>query len=261
MVAIYSASMAAQRGRPAAGAALDLRDVSKRYSSGEGTITALDEVSFSLPAGGLLAVTGPSGSGKSTLLHLLGAMDRSDSGTIHVGDAEVTTLSHAAQVAYRRRIGFVFQRFHLLPALTALDNVAAPLLPLRTGFDKHERARELLGSVGLAGREQALPAELSGGQQQRVASARALVGDPILLLADEPTGNLDTRTGSQILDLLLELRAARGMTVVLASHDPVLASRCERVIRLLDGRILDDVAVPEGPGADELLERIGRIDP
>ena len=137
---------------------------------------------------------------------------------------------------------------------------AAPLLPLRTSFDKHERARELLAAVGLVGREGALPAELSGGQQQRVAIARALIGEPILLLADEPTGNVDTRTGAEILDLLLQLRAARAMTVVLATHDAVLASRCERVVRLLDGRILDDVAVPKGEGSEELLERIGRIE-
>ena len=247
--------------QPAAGAPIDLQEVSKRYDSGERTIAALDAVSFSLEAGGLLAVTGPSGSGKSTLLHLLGAMDRADSGAIRVGDTDVTGLSRSGQVTYRRRIGFVFQRFHLLPALTALDNVAAPLLPLRTSFDKHERARELLDAVGLAGREHALPAELSGGQQQRVAIARALVGEPILLLADEPTGNLDTRTGGAIVDLLLELRAVRGMTVVLATHDPVVASCCERIIRLLDGRVLDDVTVPKGTGGDELLERIGRIEP
>lgn len=247
--------------QPAAGAPIELREVSKRYGSGERTITALDEVTLTLDAGGLLAVTGPSGSGKSTLLHLLGAMDRADSGMIRVGETEVTALSRSEQVGYRRRIGFVFQRFHLLPALTALDNVAAPVLPLRTSFDKHERAHHLLEAVGLAGREQALPAELSGGQQQRVAIARALIGDPILLLADEPTGNLDTRTGGHILDLLLELRAARGMTVVVATHDALLASRCERIIRLLDGRLLDDIIVPRANGGEELLERIGRIEP
>jgi putative ABC transport system ATP-binding protein len=244
-----------------AGAPIELREVSKRYGSDERAIVALDRVTLSLEAGGLLAVTGPSGSGKSTLLHLLGAMDRADSGTIRVGDTDVAALSSSGQVAYRRRIGFVFQRFHLLPALTALDNVAAPLLPLRTTFDKHERAAQLLEAVGLGGREQSLPAELSGGQQQRVAIARALVGDPILLLADEPSGNLDTRTGGAILDLLLELRARRGMTVVLATHDTVLASRCQRVVRLLDGRVFADVAVRRGADGDELLERIGRIEP
>jgi putative ABC transport system ATP-binding protein len=253
--------MGDERAQPLGGARIDVREVSKRYRSGESTITALDGVTLTVEAGGLLAVTGPSGSGKSTLLHLLGAMDRADSGTIRVAQTEVTALSRAAQVAYRRQIGFVFQRFHLLPALTALDNVAAPVLPQRTSYDKHERAGELLEAVGLAGRERALPAELSGGQQQRVAIARALMSRPILLLADEPTGNLDTRTGAGILDLLLQLRAAHGMTVVIATHDPLLASRCERVVRLLDGRVLDDVTVPRGEGGEELLERISRIEP
>ena len=257
---IFGWELREEHPQPSDGARIEVRELSKRFRSGQSTITALDRVTLTLEPGGLLAVTGPSGSGKSTLLHLLGAMDRADSGTIRVGETEVTALSRSAQVAYRRRIGFVFQRFHLLPALTALDNVAAPLLPLRTSFDKHERARELLAAVGLAGREGALPAELSGGQQQRVAIARALIGEPILLLADEPTGNVDTRTGAEILDLLLQLRAARAMTVVLATHDAVLASRCERVVRLLDGRILDDVAVPKGEGSEELLERIGRIE-
>jgi putative ABC transport system ATP-binding protein len=243
----------------AGGARIEVCELSKRYQSGRSAITALDRVTLELEAGGVLAVTGPSGSGKSTLLHLLGAMDRADSGTIRVGETEVTTLSRAGQVAYRRRIGFVFQRYHLLPALSVLDNIAAPLLPLRTSFDKHERASELLAAVGLEGRGRALPAELSGGQQQRVAIARALVGDPILLLADEPTGNLDTRTGGEIVDLLLEFRAARRMTVVLATHDPVIASRCERIVRVLDGRILDDVTLSAGDDREKLLERIGRI--
>jgi putative ABC transport system ATP-binding protein len=253
--------MAPEQSQPGAGAPIELREVSKRYGTGERAITALDEVTLDLEAGGLLAVTGPSGSGKSTLLHLLGAMDRADSGTIRVGDTDVTQLSRSAQVEYRRRIGFIFQRFHLLAALTALDNVAAPLLPFHTSFDKQDRARALLEAVGLAGRENALPAELSGGQQQRVAIARALVGEPILVLADEPTGNLDTRTGGAVLDLLLELRATRGVTVVLATHDPVLASRCERVVRLLDGRVVDDVRIQAGGDDEELLERIGRIVP
>ena len=252
MAAIYSGpSMAPEQSQPGAGAPIELRDVSKRYGSGERAINALDNVTLDLEAGGLLAVTGQSGSGKSTLLHLLGAMDRADGGTIRVGDTEVTALSRSDRVEYRRRIGFVFQRFHLLPALTALDNVAAPLLPLRTSFDKHERASHLLEAVGLAGREDALPAELSGGQQQRVAIARALVGEPILVLADEPTGNLDTRTGGAILDLLLELRATRGVTVVLATHDPVIAGRCKRVVRLLDGRVVDDVG-PAGEHAEQV---------
>ncbi len=244
----------------AAGARLEVSALGKRYQAGEATIVALEDVSFTAAAGSLLAVMGPSGSGKSTLLHVLGAMDRADSGVVRVGDTEVTALSARERVDYRRRIGFVFQRFHLLPALNVLDNVAAPLLPHRTGFDKRERARELLDAVGLAGREQALPAELSGGQQQRVAIARALVNRPALLLADEPTGNLDTHTGGAIVDLLVELRASHGMTVVLATHDPALAGRCERVIRLLDGQLTDDVEVPRVE-PEALLQRISRIEP
>ena len=246
--------------RGGSGASVHLEGVSKRYSTGEATVVALD-VSLRIDAGTTVAITGPSGSGKSTLLHLVGAMDVADEGRILVGDHEVTRLSRREQAAYRRRIGFVFQRFHLLAALTALDNVAAPLLPYRTPFDKHERAAELLRAVGLAGRGDALPSELSGGQQQRVAIARALVNDPILLLADEPTGNLDSQTGAEIMDLLLELRRERGMTVIVATHDPVIASRCDRVVRLLDGRVLDDVAVARIAEPAAVLERISRLEP
>ena len=172
----------------------------------------------------------------------------------------VSALSRREQVDYRRRIGFVFQRFHLLPALSALDNVAAPLLPYRTDFDKHKRARALLAAVGLPGREASLPAELSSGQQQRVAIARALIGEPILLLADEPTGNLDSQTGSEIVELLLQLRDDHGMTVIVATHDPLIASRCDQISRLLDGHILDTLTVPPAADPGTLLERISRMD-
>ena len=243
-----------------AGALVEVSGVAKRYSTGVQTVVALDGVALSIEAGALVAVAGSSGSGKSTLLHLLGAMDVPDEGTIRVGEEEVTALSRRERVDYRRRIGFVFQAFHLLPALTALDNVAAPLLPYRADFDKQERARELLAAVGLAGREDALPSELSGGQQQRVAIARALVNEPILLLADEPTGNLDSRTGEELLQLLLELRAQRGTTVVVATHDPVIASRCDRIVRLQDGRIVDVTDVQPDEAA-ALLERVTRLEP
>jgi putative ABC transport system ATP-binding protein len=140
----------------------------------------------------------------------------------------------------------VFQRFNLLPALTVLDNVLAPVLPYRVGFDKAARARDLLAAVGLEGRERSLPSRLSGGQQQRVAIARALINRPPLVLADEPTGNLDSRTGTEIVDLLLELRATYGITVVMATHDHGVAARCDRVVRLLDGHVVEDVAVAPG---------------
>jgi putative ABC transport system ATP-binding protein len=240
---------------------VELQGVSKRYDTGSRSIAALDGVSFVLEPGSLFGVTGPSGSGKSTLLHVVGAMDEADSGSIRVGDFEVDRLDRKAQVGYRRRIGFVFQRFHLLPALSALDNVAAPLLPYRVDFDKHERAAELLGAVGLAGREDELPSRLSGGEQQRVAIARALVNDPGLLLADEPTGNLDSETGLEIVQLLLDLRAERGTTVIVVTHNVLVAARCDRVARLHDGRLLDDVEVPRTITPDDLLERISRLAP
>jgi putative ABC transport system ATP-binding protein len=242
-----------------AAARVNVEGLTKRYTTGATELVALDAVDLAVDAGAFVAIVGPSGSGKSTLLHLLGAMDDADSGTIRVDAEEVSRLSSSAEVGYRRRIGFVFQRFHLLPALTVLDNVAAPLLPYRTEFDKLKRARELLGAVGLAGREKAMPSELSGGQQQRVALARALMNDPVLLLADEPTGNLDSQTGGEIMDLLVDLHKRQPMTVLVATHDQVIASRCDRIVRLFDGRIVDDVTV--NPAASEhVLERISRIE-
>ncbi len=234
----------------------------KRYRGGaEQVVVALDDVTLDLAPGSVTGITGPSGSGKSTLLHVIGAMDTLDSGSIRVGGSEVSSLSRKQQVEYRRTIGFVFQRFHLLPALTVADNVAAPLLPRKQPFDVEARSRELVAAVGLEGREDSLPSKLSGGQQQRVAIARALMNDPGLLLADEPTGNLDSRTGTEILELLLALRERRGMTILIATHDPVIASRCDRIIRLSDGRVVDQTIVEGAVAPDDTLERIGRLDP
>jgi putative ABC transport system ATP-binding protein len=223
------------------GAQVRLESVSKTYRSGAGLpVRALAEVSLDIPAGQTVAVTGSSGSGKSTLLHLAGAMDETDEGTIWVDGQDLGALGNAQRAVYRRGIGFVFQRFHLLPALTALDNVAAPVLPFRTTFDKRGRARELLAAVGLEGREYDLPSKLSGGQQQRVAIARALIGDPRLLLADEPTGNLDSVTGKEVLDLLFRLHDEHRLTLIMATHDPAVAARCDRVIELRDGQLTSD---------------------
>jgi len=244
----------------ATGARVEIRGVAKRYATGDKTVAALDGVDLTAELGALVAVMGPSGSGKSTLLHLLGAMDAADEGEIIVGERTVTSLSGSEQVEYRRRIGFVFQRFHLLPALTAIDNVLAPVLPYKTAFDKDARGQELLASVGLSGREDALPSELSGGEQQRVAIARALVNDPFLLLADEPTGNLDSQTSSEIVGLLLRLREEHGMTVFIGTHDAVVASRCDRVVRLLDGKVQDEVEVPRGIEPEAMLDRITRVE-
>lgn len=235
-----------------------LEAVSKRYvPSREQVIIALAGIDLYLTPGSVVAIMGPSGSGKSTLLHLVGAMDSADQGTIRVGDFEVTRLTRKAQVAYRRTVGFVFQRFHLLPALTAVDNVAAPLLPYRVGFNKFTRAHELLAQVGLADRADSLPSRLSGGEQQRVAIARALINYPGLLLADEPTGNLDSETGGSIMELLLRLRDETGMTVMVATHDPGVAASCERVVRLRDGRVVDDSNPASSPRPDAMLRRPG----
>ncbi|MFC7591958.1 ABC transporter ATP-binding protein [Nonomuraea antimicrobica] len=218
-----------------------------------GTAKALDDVSLEFAAGGATALMGHSGAGKSTLLQLIGGMDLPDSGEIVV---DGTPLPRRRLDAHRRRTGFVFQRFHLLPALSVLDNVLAPVLPYRVGFDRQARGRELLEAVGLAGRERALPSQLSGGQQQRVAIARALIARPPLLLADEPTGNLDSATGQEIVDLLFGLRERYGMTMLIATHNPELAATCGRLVRLADGRVVgDDVVAP----ASDVLDRIGRL--
>lgn len=214
-----------------------VKDVRKCFPLPGAPLIAVNDVTLSIAASTAVALTGPSGSGKSTLLHLIGAIERSDGGVIEVGGQQVTGLSGRALAAYRRKIGFVFQRFHLLPALTALDNVMAPLIPFRTDFDKAARARELLALVGLADRTAALPSQLSGGQQQRVAIARALINQPVLLLADEPTGNLDSQTGTAIVDLLLNLRDERGMTIIMATHDAGIAARCDRAVHMRDGRL------------------------
>ena len=228
-----------------------LRGVTRRYAE----LVALDAVDLRVESGAAVALTGPSGSGKSTVLHLLGGMDRPTEGTVDVDGEELTARRLDA---HRRRVGFVFQRFHLLPALTVLDNVLAPVLPRRVDFDRQERARELLEAVGLAERANALPSELSGGQQQRVAIARALINRPGLLLADEPTGNLDSTTGREIVELLLSLRERYGTTMLVATHDVEVAANCDRIVRLLDGRIVaDDQVTPDG----DVLGRLGGLRP
>ncbi|MFF4837028.1 ABC transporter ATP-binding protein [Streptomyces sp. NPDC001315] len=228
-----------------------LRGVSRRYPG----LTALDGVDLEVAAGEAVMLTGPSGAGKSTVLHLTGGMDRPDEGHVEIDGTELASRNLDA---HRRRIGFVFQRFHLLPALTVLDNVLAPVLPRRVDFDRRERGRELLEAVGLADRSDALPSQLSGGQQQRVAVARALINRPGLLLADEPTGNLDSVIGREIIDLLMSLRERYGMTMLIATHDAEVAANGDRVVRLQDGRITSDQRVtPSG----DVLDRLGGLRP
>lgn len=243
-----------------AGGSIELRGVSKHYGiSKDQQVKAADDISLNIAAGAFVALTGASGSGKSTLLHLIGAIERPDSGTITSGGTDITALRGASLAAYRRTVGFVFQRYNLLPALTALDNVLAPVLPYRTGWDKRDRGRRLLAAVGLAGREQSLPARMSGGEQQRVAIARALINSPSLLLADEPTGNLDSQNAAEILTLLAGLRGERKMTIVLASHDPQIAARSERLIRLRDGGIVDDIDLTEGYSSEDMIRHVGQL--
>ena len=239
-----------------------LRGVRRRFQiAGEDAITALNGVSLEVEEASAVALSGPSGSGKSTLLHLVGALDRPDEGTVAVGGRELGGMSRRELVGHRRRVGFVFQSFNLLPALTVIDNVMAPVLPYRVDFDKEERGRELLAAVGLLGRETSLPSRLSGGQQQRVAIARALINEPRILLADEPTGNLDSRTGAGIVELLLALRAERAMTILLATHDSQVAARCDRVVRLLDGRVSEDVDVRADADLEATRGRLRRAAP
>ncbi len=222
------------------GPMVSVKGLCKSFHSGKAnSISACDHVGIRVDRGEMVAISGPSGSGKSTLLHLIGALDVADAGSIEVNGLSLSGLRRRELVSYRRTVGFVFQRFHLLPTLTATDNVIAPVLPYKTPFDKRARGRELLKLVGLEGREDALPSKLSGGQQQRVAIARALINDPTLILADEPTGNLDTQTGREIVDLLIRLREESGTTLLIATHDSSLASRCDRIIYIRDGRLVE----------------------
>jgi ABC-type lipoprotein export system ATPase subunit len=217
-------------------------DVTKAYTMGRTRVRALDDVTLTIPQGQFVAVVGPSGSGKSTLLHLLAAMDRPTEGTIQVGDWDVGGLSQKEQSRYRRTmVGMIFQQFHLVPTMTALENVALPMILAGEPPDaRTERAAECLAMVGLADRLDHRPTELSGGEQQRVATARALVGDPPLLLADEPTGNLDSETGAQIVDLLSTVHREQGRTVIVVTHHPEeLNGIAERSLRLQDGALVD----------------------
>lgn len=219
-------------------AAVTITDLHKSFETLDQRVVAADGISLDIEPGSLTALMGPSGSGKSTLLHLIGALDAPDSGSIEVFGTDITRLNRREAARYRRSIGFVFQQFNLLPTLTVLDNVLAPLMPFHPGREDKQRAHHLLAAVGLEGREQTLATRLSGGQQQRVAIARALIAQPKLVLADEPTGNLDSATGEEVIRLLFDLRARLDTTLVIATHDPGLADRCDRTVHLKDGRVI-----------------------
>jgi putative ABC transport system ATP-binding protein len=218
------------------GVAIDFDEVSKTYP-GAGEAPALDRVSLRIAAGEFVAVAGPSGCGKSTLLHLAGGIDVATRGRVVVGGRDLTSISEEELTLYRRRrVGTVFQFFNLIPALSVRENVELPLA-LDGRPASAERARELLARVGLPEKENAYPYELSGGQMQRVALARALSARPDLLLADEPTGNLDSVSGAAVLDLLSSLHREEGVTVLMATHSEEAARRAERIVRLKDGRL------------------------
>ncbi len=219
---------------------IEIRDLVMRLPSGSRLVTILDGITLDVPARQFLAVTGPSGSGKSTLLGLIAGLDRPTAGSIRVDGHDLSGLAEDALARLRReRIGYVFQSFHLIPTLTALENVVVPL-ELAGAPDPLPRATALLAEVGLAERLHHYPAQLSGGEQQRVALARAFANRPALLLADEPTGNLDSATGAQIVELLVAWNRERGSTFVLVTHDPALAQHADRVVELRDGRVVAD---------------------
>ncbi|CAL92673.1 ABC transporter ATP-binding protein [Azoarcus olearius] len=216
-----------------------LRGIRKRYRLDNTAVLALDGVDLDIPPARFTVITGPSGSGKSTLLHLLGALDRADAGTLHVDGRDLARLDDDALSAFRaRHIGFVFQSFNLLPVLTALENVEYPLrLGMLSAAARRARALDLLGAVGLADKARHRPAELSGGQRQRVAIARALANSPRLLLADEPTANLDRATGAGIIALLRRLQRETGTSVVFSSHDAAVLDAADLRVTLVDGRV------------------------
>ena len=210
------------------------------------SVTILDDVTVTIPAKQTVAIVGPSGSGKSTLLGLMAGLDRPTSGSIELDGVDITRMSETAMTRFRREnIGYIFQSFHLIPTLTARENVAVPL-ELAGDPQAGARAGELLAAVGLADRMEHYPVQLSGGEQQRVAVARAFACRPPILLADEPTGNLDTATGTQVIELLLSLHRDHGTTLVLVTHDPALAGSMERIVSLRDGRIEADSLPPIG---------------
>jgi putative ABC transport system ATP-binding protein len=231
--------------------------LTKSYGAEPNAVPALRGVDVGIPAGTFTAVMGPSGSGKSTLLHCLSGLDGVDAGSVRIGGTEITGLAERALTRLRReRIGFVFQAFNLLPTLTARENIVLPLeltgrRPDAAHFDT------VVTLLGLADRLEHRPSQLSGGQAQRVATARALITRPDVVFADEPTGNLDRRTGRELLDLLRRSVVELGQTVVMVTHDPAAAARTDRVVLLADGRIVDDVA---GPSAAEVLRRLEDLD-
>jgi putative ABC transport system ATP-binding protein len=241
-------------------AAIEAHGLTKVYGDGDTRVVALDNVDFTVAAGEFVAIMGPSGSGKSTLLHILGALESPTQGSVALAGQRYDGLDDRALTKLRRdRLGFVFQFFNLLPSLTALENVLLPaLIGRRRDAATERRAHDLLDEVGLAGRERHLPSELSGGEQQRVAIARSLLLSPELLFADEPTGNLDSRSGQEVLQLLRRFRDDEHRTIVMVTHDAAAAAVADRVVFLRDGRL---VAEEPGGSVRRVAERLASLAP
>jgi putative ABC transport system ATP-binding protein len=239
--------------------AVETVGLNKVYGEGPTAVRALRDVSLEFPNGEFAAIMGPSGSGKSTLLHILGALDKPTSGRVIVGGSELSVLSDRKLTLLRReRMGFVFQFYNLIPTLSAEENVLLPALIAGERANKYtERLDELLDLVGLLGRRTHRPDELSGGEQQRVAIARALMRNPDIILADEPTGNLDSKTGAGVLQLMRESAARYEQTILMVTHDPRAAATADRAIFLSDGRVVDEA---RNPDPDEILERIKTLE-
>ena len=219
---------------------IEVKDLTKHYGSGENTVRALDGVTFSVEKGQFVAIIGPSGSGKSTLLHILGAVDRPSSGSVFVDGVDVFTQNEDQLAAFRRRqVGLIYQFYNLIPVLNVTENISLPLLLDGKRVDP-ERLDDLIRTLGLEGRQTHLPNELSGGQQQRVSIGRALISDPAVVLADEPTGNLDSKNSREIIELLKLSNRKYGQTLIVITHDERIAKQADRVIAMEDGRIVSD---------------------
>lgn len=254
MVLATAPTQSSQTGPAVAASA---RGATKVYGSGDTRVVALDAVDVDFAAGEFTAIMGPSGSGKSTLMHCMAGLDRLSGGQVNIGSTDVSRASEAELTRLRRdRLGFVFQSFNLVPTLTALENITLPQDLAGRNVDQ-AWLDQVIDTVGLANRVKHRPGELSGGQQQRVAVARALAGRPELIFADEPTGNLDSRTGGEILDFMRHAVRSLGQTIVMVTHDPVAASYSDRVVFLADGRITDQLADPDPDSVIDHMRRLG----
>ena len=242
-------------------AVIRIERVSKIYKTGDITVHALRALSLSISHGEFVAIMGPSGSGKSTLMNIIGCLDRPTKGQYFLEGVDVSTMGRAALADTRnKRVGFVFQSFNLVPRTSAVENVELPLLYAGLGAaERHRRARAALAEVGLSDRERNMPNQLSGGQQQRVALARALVNNPSIILADEPTGALDTRTSVEVMSIFQRLNQERGLTVIVVTHEPDVARYAERIVHFRDGRISLDEPVTERSIASEVLKALPTI--